>query len=188
MYPENAVTCIPRKRLDDSPFLAEDPLHLKRTEGKERMNTRGTLERLVKEHKGDGQMPFSGEEHISLAIGGTLCPGPLLLGHSIHQDEEHHTWIIDGTLITCTPQEYACLKELLEQAHRCVPFARLLNAFSVEYAEIKTARGRMRQVLSSLRTKLWPLGIEIISLRDVGYMLQANAQGVEQTKGKPDVH
>ena len=126
-------------------------------------------------------MPISGEERArELLTHHTLRPGPSIVGHTIQQYEEQHTWIIDQTLILCTPPEYFCLKALLEQADRCVPFAQLAaclpEIFSSEDAEHKTATARMRHLMSSLRGKIWSLGMDIVSLRSVGYILLSNAQ------------
>ena len=102
-----------------------------------------------------------------------LRTGPSLPGHTIQYDEGQRAWIIDQTLIACSEPEYHCLRLLLEQANRCVPFAQLAG-YLPETEDTETAaseRGRMRHLMSSLRGKIWMLGIDIVSLRDVGYLL-----------------
>lgn len=124
---------------------------------------------------------------------GKLHPGPGLPGHQVHYDEEHSTWVIDETLIVCTPLEYVCLKALLEQINHCVPFAQFEEYFWEKYGEQKTVRLRMRHLMSKLRNKLWPLGLEIASLRNRGYILlleskeEAHAHHGEQISGRQDV-
>lgn len=102
-----------------------------------------------------------------------LHPGPSLPGHTVQRDEARNVWVIDGTLVPCTRSEFGCLGVLMEQVNHAVPFAHLAAALSGVDAnsEWKTARRRLRQVISSLRDKMWTVGFEIISLRNVGYML-----------------
>lgn len=123
---------------------------------------------------------------------GSLRTGPVLPGHTIQQDEARHIWIIDQTVIPCSLAEYGCLQVLVEQANRCVPFAHLVEALPEagvgEGVDQQAERERLRHVLSNLRTKIWMLGMEIISVRGVGYLLQVNepasAHSDESTNGK----
>ncbi len=104
-----------------------------------------------------------------------MRPGPCVPGHSIQQDEEKRCWVIDHTLIFCTLREFLCLGLLIEHVDQVVPFTQfaqhLPEILSMDETEQKLAIGRMRQLLSRLRTKIWPLGLDIISLRGVGYLL-----------------
>jgi DNA-binding response OmpR family regulator len=106
----------------------------------------------------------------------TLQPGPVLAGHIIQSSEERHLWIIDQILIPCSAPEYRCLKLLLEQESRCVPYLDLLvclqkdtSGKQITHAE----RMRLAHLLSLLRAKIWALGLDIVSVRNIGYILLA---------------
>ncbi len=110
---------------------------------------------------------------------GTLRPGPVLPGHSLRHSEEQHTWVIDQVLIPCTAAEYHCLKLLLEQANRCVPFASFLcmqEVFPPTSVDSKQERLRVAHMMSALRAKIWPLGFDIVSVWNTGYLLLSGLQ------------
>lgn len=117
----------------------------------------------------------------------SLCSGPSVPGHTIQQDEERSTWVIDQILLPCTPPEYGCLRVLLEQIDRRVTFthfaASLPELFSVEETAHAVAPVRLRHLMSSLRNKVWSVGMDLVSVRGVGYMLLSRApdSGDEQT-------
>lgn len=108
-------------------------------------------------------------------VSGTLQPGPTVSGHMIQSNEQLATWIIDQTLLACSPAGYRCLKLLLEQAERCVPYAHFIaqvqEASLAEARMQKQARMRVAHIMSNLRAKLWPLGLDIGSVMGVGYIL-----------------
>ena len=121
----------------------------------------------------------------TLAVGQTndaLHPGPSVPGHTIQYNEQQHTWIIDQTLLPCSPTGYACLRLLLEQAERCVPYAHFIAQFQeaplAEARAHKQARMKVAHVMSNLRAKLWPLGLDIGSVMGVGYILLREEEAV----------
>lgn len=109
-----------------------------------------------------------------------LRPGPTVPGHTIQADEEHHTWVIDQILIPCSEPEYRCLKLLLEQADRCVPFAHFLRSLQETALPSsegqKQARMRIAHLVSNLRTKIWATGLDIASVMNVGYLLLSTVE------------
>lgn len=121
-------------------------------------------------------MPTSEKERVPEAV----YSGPALPGHTVQQDDLHHTWIIDQTLIPCTKHEYMCLKLLLEHANSCVSFAQLARCLPGialnEGADQCLERVRVRHLMSGLRCKMWKVGMDIVSLRGLGYMLQLEMQ------------
>ena len=121
-------------------------------------------------------MPISEEERVPEAV----CSDPELPGHTVQQDDLHHTWIIDQTLIPCTKHEYVCLKLLLEHANSRVSFTQLARCLPgtalKEGADQRLERMRVRHLMSGLRSKLWKVGMDIVSLRGLGYMLQLEMQ------------
>jgi DNA-binding response OmpR family regulator len=100
-------------------------------------------------------------------------PGPVVPGHTIQYYEDQHAWIIDQMLIPCSASEYLCLKLLLEQANRCVPFALFLRSLqeTISSEAQKPTRMRIAHVVSSLRAKIWASGLDIVSVMNVGYIL-----------------
>lgn len=134
---------------------------------------------------------------------GELQPGPHVTGHRIQRDEAQHTFVIDQTLIACTPTEYWVLALLLEQANQCVPYAQFLaliqEAPPHPAAPSKQTRTRLMHLMSDLRAKIWPLGLDIAAVMNTGYLLlsspaeasaistrqkQANATTEEQRIGQ----
>ena len=111
-----------------------------------------------------------------------LHPGPSVPGHSIQCDEGRHTWIIDQTLVMCSLSEYRCLRLLLEHADRCVSFARLgtllQEASLSEEGMHRQEKMRLAHIMSNLRTKIWALGLDIVSVMNTGYMLLSDTQEI----------
>lgn len=108
-----------------------------------------------------------------------LHSGPAVPGHIVQQDEQQCTWVIDRYVVACTPPEYACLKLLLEQVDRGVSFAQLATVLPehLSFADEKQTRMRLAHLMSKLRNKIWPLGLDIVSLRGQGYSLLSGSQG-----------
>jgi DNA-binding response OmpR family regulator len=122
-----------------------------------------------------------------------LRPGPVVPGHTIEYSEHQHAWVIDRILIPCSEPEYRCLKLLLEQANRCVPFEHFI--LSLEETALpslegqKKAKMRVAHLVSSLRTKIWASGFDIVSVMNVGYILLSGSEGSFsslQTLAPPD--
>lgn len=130
-------------------------------------------------------MTQPGEEQTG--VPGALCQGPRIEGHHIQRDEEQHAYVIDQKLITCTPTEYRVLTLLLEQADRCVPFARLWAQCQdgplIDAAQIKQARIRIIHLMSDLRIKIWVLGLDIVSVMNYGYILLSQTQELDVSPG-----
>ncbi len=99
--------------------------------------------------------------------------------HTIQYNEQQHVWIIDQTLLSCSPTEYCCLKLLLEQVERCVPYAHFIAQFQEDsFADgqlQKQAKMKVAHLMSKLREKLWPLGLDIGSVMGIGYILLRSA-------------
>lgn len=113
-------------------------------------------------------------------VNSALHPGPSVPGHSVQCDESRHTWIIDQTLVMCSLSEYRCLRLLLEHADRCVSFARLgallQEAPLSEEGMHRQEKMRLAHIMSNLRTKIWALGLDIVSVMNTGYMLLSDTQ------------
>ena len=107
-----------------------------------------------------------------------LHSGPAVPGHIVQQDDQQSTWVIDRYLIVCTPPEYACLKLLLEHVDRGLSFAQLAASLpdDASSGDEKQTRMRLAHLMSRLRNKIWPLGLDIVSLRGQGYSLLSGAQ------------
>ncbi len=112
---------------------------------------------------------------------GTVCPGPVLPGHQIQYDDEQLVWVIDQTLLPCSEPAYQCLKVLLEHANRCVPFEQLQRCLQEQPLPStdgqKRARMRVAHLISNLRPKIWAVGLDVVSVMDVGYILLAGSEG-----------
>lgn len=123
----------------------------------------------------EGPMPSAEQADQQRRQAGGVCSGPQIPGHRLQFEERTHSWVIDGLRIACPPAASACLTLLLEQAGQCVPFARLMEPFaegtSVNPALYQT-RIKLRRLISDLRAKLWPLGMDIVSVMGVGYLLR----------------
>lgn len=119
------------------------------------------MEHQTEERK---RMPSSGGKHV-------LHPGPLLTGHRIQRDEEQHAWIIDRILVACSPLEDLCLQVLLENSGRVVPFEQLRERMPEQSLSDQQVRMRLAHVMSSLRPKIWALGLDIVSVMGMGYLL-----------------
>lgn len=104
-----------------------------------------------------------------------LLPGPPVAGHHIRRDAQAGALLIDRTLVSCTPTEYKLFVLLLEQAEHCVTYAQLIARVSEEplseAAAFRQAKNRVIHQVSGLRPKIWPCGLDIVSVMGVGYIL-----------------
>lgn len=114
--------------------------------------------------------------------GEAFQPGPSLPGHTLQY--ARHDWIIDQNLILCSRREFHCLKLLFEHRDQAVTFEQLfaqLRSVGLlpEHAVPKLLKVRLAQIVSRLRAKLWPYGMDIASLTNIGYMLLSQIQKEE---------
>ena len=100
-----------------------------------------------------------------------LLPGPPIAGHSIQRDESQHVFLIDENIVVCTPVQYRLLALLLSQADRCVPYRRLLAQLQDDLPMSLKTKTKLIHLISDIRSKLWPLGLDIVSVLNVGYIL-----------------
>ncbi len=112
-----------------------------------------------------------------------FCAGPPIPGHQVQHDEVRRVWIIDQVLLLCSVAEYRCLNVLLESVDRCVPFAALVACLESAGSGAKQERMRLAHIMSSLRPRLWPLGLDIGSVMTIGYILLSGTPG--QTASEP---
>jgi len=121
-----------------------------------------------------------GEERPDGQSTSKICPGPVVPGHTLQYYEDQHAWVIDQVLLPCSAPEYHCLQLLLERANRCVPFAHFLICLqttpTTEHANLKQERMRIAHLMSVLRTKIWPFGLDIASVMNIGYILLSEGQ------------
>ena len=120
-------------------------------------------------------MTQPGEKTQEARLAGGLLPGPRVEGYSIQRDEGQHAFLIDQTLVHCTPTEYRILELLLEQADRCVSYAQLSAHVQggpmTDPAQLKQAHTRITHLMSDLRAKIWALGLDIAAVMNTGYIL-----------------
>jgi hypothetical protein len=114
-----------------------------------------------------------------------FCSGPPVPEHQIQYDEVRHAWIIDQVLLLCSVAEYRCLNALLASVDRCVPFAALVACLDTTGSDAKQERMRLAHIMSSLRVRLWPLGFDIGSVMNIGYILLSGTQGRTVSEAVP---
>lgn len=116
---------------------------------------------------------------------GTLLPGPHVAGYTVQRDEQRHTFVVDNTLIPCTPTEYRVLTLLLAHVNQYVPYAPLIacvqEGVTTDAALLKQARTRLIHLISDVRSKIWPLNWEIVAVMQTGYILLIS-HGTENDK------
>ena len=101
-----------------------------------------------------------------------LMEGPLLDGHVIQHSDTYRLLDIDGAIMHCTPSEYALLMRLLQQNERHLPFD-LLEPCLCMRSPSGNPRSALIRHMRRLRPKLWPYGLDILSITSYGYMLHA---------------
>ena len=102
----------------------------------------------------------------------SLLEGPLLDGHIIQHSDTYRLLVIDGAIMHCTPSEYALLMRLLQQNERHLPFD-LLEPCLCMRSPNGNPRSALIRHMRRLRPKLWPYGLDILSITSYGYMLHA---------------
>ncbi len=78
--------------------------------------------------------------------------------------------IIDETVVSCTPTEYALLMRLLQHTERSVSFAHLVSHMSHGSLNQRSRR-TLAQHISRVRAKIWPFGLDIMCVIGRGYLL-----------------
>jgi DNA-binding response OmpR family regulator len=181
MWPENATTC--------SAFFASlSSILFDRERGRAQrskiLSKRGSNKSNRK--ASEKRMADVGKEKERGQITSTLRSGPIVPGHTIQYYEDQHAWVIDHTLIPCSEPEYHCLKLLLEQANRCVPFEHFIRSLQETALPStdaqKQAKMRVAHLVSNLRTKIWASGLDIVSVMNVGYILLSR---LEESSASP---
>ena len=104
-----------------------------------------------------------------------LTEGPHLAGYVIQHSDANRLLIIDGAIMRFTPTEYALLLRLLQHSERHLSFAVLEQCLF-----LRSLNGNPRSALirhmRRIRPKLWPFGLDILSITGYGYMLHATRQ------------
>ena len=101
-----------------------------------------------------------------------LMEGPHLAGHVVQHSDTYRLLVIDGAIMRCTPSEYALLMRLLQQNERHLPFD-LLEPCLCMRSPNGNPRSALIRHMRRLRPKLWPYGLDILSITSYGYMLHA---------------
>jgi DNA-binding response OmpR family regulator len=112
-----------------------------------------------------------------------LKDGPLLDGHMIQHSDRYRLLVIDGALMHCTPSEYALLMRMLQQHERHLPFS-LLEPCLCMRSPNGNPRSALIRHMRRLRPKLWPYGLDILSITGYGYMLHATP--LEHAEQEPE--
>jgi len=104
-----------------------------------------------------------------------LTEGPHLVGYVIQHSDTYRLLIIDGAIMRFTPTEYALLLRLLQHSERHLPFDLLEQCLF-----LRSLNGNPRSALirhmRRIRPKLWPFGLDILSITGYGYTLHATRQ------------
>jgi DNA-binding response OmpR family regulator len=101
-----------------------------------------------------------------------LMEGPHLDGHVVQHSDRYRLLVIDGAIMHCTPTEYALLMRLLQQNERHLPFD-LLEPCLCMRSPNGNPRSALIRHMRRIRPKLWPYGLDILSITGYGYMLHA---------------
>jgi DNA-binding response OmpR family regulator len=101
-----------------------------------------------------------------------LMEGPNLAGHVVQHSDALHLLIIDGGIVPFTPTEYPLVMHLLQQRERQLSLEFLVQ-WVRQHASSRCTQSSLRRHIRSLRTKLWPFGLDILCVMGYGYMLHA---------------
>ena len=104
-----------------------------------------------------------------------LAEGPHLAGYVIQHSDAYRLLLIDGALMRFTPNEYALLLRLLQHSERHLSFAVLEQCLFLRSLDCNPRSALIRH-MRRIRPKLWPFGLDILSITGYGYMLHATRQ------------
>jgi DNA-binding response OmpR family regulator len=104
-----------------------------------------------------------------------LTEGPHLAGYVIQHSDAYRLLLIDGALMRFTPNEYALLLRLLQHSERHLSFAVLEQCLFLRSLDCNPRSALIRH-MRRIRPKLWPFGLDILSITGYGYMLHATRQ------------
>ncbi len=104
-----------------------------------------------------------------------LAEGPHLAGYVIQHSDAYRLLLIDGALMRFTPNEYALLLRLLHHSERHLSFAVLEQCLFLRSLNCNPRSALIRH-MRRIRPKLWPFGLDILSITGYGYMLHATRQ------------
>ncbi len=104
-----------------------------------------------------------------------LAEGPHLAGYIIQHSDALRLLIIDGAIVHFTPNEYALLLRLLKQSEHHLSFAVLEQCLFLRSLNCNPRSALIRH-MRRIRPKLWPFGLDILSITGYGYMLHATRQ------------
>lgn len=102
----------------------------------------------------------------------SIAEGPHLAGHLVQHSDTYRFLIIDGAVVGCTPTEYALMIRLLQQSEHHLPFNLLEQCLFVRSPN-SNIRSALIRHMRRIRPKLWPFGLDILSITGYGYMLHA---------------
>jgi hypothetical protein len=98
-------------------------------------------------------------------------PGPHIEGHSVAHCDATCTIILDNILLASSPTDYRLTLLLLQavaEKRKFVPFEELIQCFDSRQGNL---RRRLYQHIYEIKPRLWQFGLDIISLREMGYVL-----------------
>jgi len=101
-----------------------------------------------------------------------LKDGPSLAGHVVQHSDTYRLLVIDDAIMHCTPTEYALMMRLLRQNERHLPFDLLEQCLCMRSPN-GNPRSALIRHMRRIRPKLWPYGLDILSITGYGYMLHA---------------
>jgi DNA-binding response OmpR family regulator len=104
-----------------------------------------------------------------------LIEGPHLEGYTIQHSDALRLLIIDGSIVHFTPTEYALLLRLLKHSEHHLSFAVLEQCLFLRFVN-SNPRSALIRHMRRIRPKLWPFGLDILSITGYGYMLHATRQ------------
>lgn len=114
----------------------------------------------------------------------TLAPGPHIHGHVIQHCAETRTIVIDSGVIIFSRTDYSLLMLILQYAEDYqpfVPFTDLTRCFQHPHSN---PRRSLSKRINSIRERLWPYDLDIVSIRDQGYTLLANPVPARRANSK----
>lgn len=98
-----------------------------------------------------------------------MIPIETFLGYRIRISEASRKVIIDETHLVWSAGQYRVIVLLLRSPDRVVSFARLLG--EGYDPEDQLARRNLRRIISRVRARLWPFGLDIRCVLGRGYLL-----------------